>query len=447
MSLNQFFPEVENIAFEGPSSTNPLSYRYYDPSRVVMGKTMEEHLRLGVCYWHNFCWDGTDPFGTNSMLPTWDARKADPMAHMRDRADAIFEVMNKLNVPFFTFHDIDIAPQSEDLKTAESNLMTMVEYLQNLMSQTGKKVLWGTANTFAHRRYMAGAFTNPNPEVFAFAARQVKHALDATHQLQGENYVLWGGREGYDTLLNTDMKRETDNMARFLHMLVDYKHKIGFKGTLLIEPKPCEPTKHQYDFDTATVLAFLNKHGLEKEFRVNIEGNHATLAGHSFDHEVDYAYANNLFGSIDANMGDPELGWDLDQFPTDVTAMTRMMVSFLNNGGFETGGFNFDTKRRRQSIDGSDLFMGHISGIDNLAYSLLAAEHIIAKGEMNQMKADRYAGWNDTLGQAIENKQYDLEALSALVESQGISPKPTSGQQEYFEAMLNLGIYQGVNNQ
>lgn len=370
--MTNFFKEIPNIKFEGTESQNPLAYRYYDAKRKILGKTMEEHLRLAICFWHTFCWSGHDIFGDGTYNRAW-LNNNDPLQRAEQRAYAAFQFIEKLNVPFFTFHDRDIAPEGKTIQESQKNLQHITEIITTEMQRTNIKLLWGTANLFSHPRYMAGAATNPNPEVFAFAVAQVKQAMDITHQLHGANYVLWGGREGYDTLLNTDLRHEADQLARFLNLLVDYKHKIGFKGTLLIEPKPCEPTKHQYDYDTATVFAFLQKYGLEKEFKVNIEANHATLAGHSFPHEVAYAFANNVFGSIDANQGDAQLGWDTDQFPMHLTDITHVLYIILQNGGFTTGGLNFDTKLRRQSVDLEDMFIGHISGIDTLARGLLAA--------------------------------------------------------------------------
>ena len=393
--MAEFFKNIPNIQYEGTDSNNLLSYRYYDAQRVVMGKTMQEHLRLAICAWHNFVWSGHDIFGAPTFVRPW--HHADPMRAAELRVQAMFEFVEKLNVPFFTFHDRDVAPEGDSLQASNDNLQHIVDLIGNNMERSGKKLLWGTANLFSHRRYMAGAATNPDPEIFIYAVAQVKKALDVTQQLNGENYVFWGGREGYETLLNTDMKQEADQLARFFHMIVDYKHKIGFKGDFLIEPKPCEPTKHQYDYDTATVFAFLQKYGLEKEFKVNIEGNHATLAGHSFSHEVAYAYANGVFGSVDANIGDPQLGWDTDYFPIDLTDLTQVLYVMLSNGGFTKGGFNFDTKVRRQSIELDDLFYAHISAIDTLAHALLNAAYLIEKNQVADFVKQRYAGWQQPL--------------------------------------------------
>lgn len=434
--MTSYFPTINTIKFEGKDSKNPLSYRYYDATRKVMGKTMAEHLRIAVCYWHTFCWHGNDAFGHDTFDRPW-LKGDNALNRAEHRAEAAFEFIQKLGVPFYAFHDRDVAPEGQTLKESQDNLNHMADVLAKHMDRTGIQLLWGTANLFSHKRYMAGAATNPNPEVFAYACAQIKQAIDVTHRLKGHNYVLWGGREGYDTLLNTDLKREANQFARFLSMVVDYKHKIGFKGLLLIEPKPCEPTKHQYDFDSATVFAFLQKYGLEKEFKVNIEGNHATLAGHSFAHEVAYACANDMLGSIDANQGDPQLGWDTDQFPVDLSNTTQAMYHILQHGGFTSGGFNFDTKVRRQSIDLEDLFHGHIGGIDALARALLIASNMIESKVFSNVIEKRYAGWNNGLGKSILEKQFDLSTLAALVEKESLNPSIVSGQQELLENTFN----------
>jgi xylose isomerase len=437
--MTTFFKNVDTIAYEGPESTNPLAYRFYDAGRTVMGKTMAEHLRLAVCYWHNFCWGGEDAFGGPTRDMPW--RSGDAMQAAKNKADAIFECVSKLGVPYFTFHDADIAPAGDSLKDFIGNVHTMVDYFQPKMQDTGIKLLWGTANAFSHPRFMAGASTNPNPEMFAYAATQVRHALEATHKLGGENYVLWGGREGYDTLLNTDLKREGDQLARFLHMVVEHKYKIGFKGALLIEPKPCEPTKHQYDYDTATVNGFLHRHGLADEFQMNIEANHATLAGHSFEHEIATCMALDCFGSIDANRGDPQNGWDTDQFPNSVESCAQVMYLILQHGGFTSGGFNFDTKVRRQSMDTTDIFHGHIGGIDVLAKSLLVAESMMKTGELAKGVDARYAAWGQDLGQKILSADHTLESLSDWALESNINPKPVSGQQELLENVYNRYVF------
>lgn len=434
--MTDYFKDVPTITYKGTHSDNPLAYRYYDANKVVLGKTMAEHLRIAICYWHTFCWHGNDAFGHDTFDRPWLTGDT-PLQRAEHRAAAAFEFVKKLGVPFYSFHDRDVSPEGSTLKESQSNLDHMADVLEKHMADTGIELLWGTANLFSHKRYMAGAATNPNPDVFAYACAQLKQALDVTHQLKGHNYVLWGGREGYDTLLNTDLKREADQFARFLSMVVDYKHKIGFKGLLLIEPKPCEPTKHQYDYDSATVLAFLQKYGLEKEFKVNIEGNHATLAGHSFAHEVAYACANNLFGSIDANQGDAQLGWDTDQFPMDLTQTTKAMYYILQHGGFTSGGFNFDTKVRRQSIEPVDLFYGHIGGIDALARALLAAAKMIESNTFKNVVEKRYAGWNNGLGKEILDKKLDLADVANAVCKNNLNPHPVSGHQELLETQFN----------
>lgn len=430
------FDMIPEITFQGTQAKTPFAYRYYDKNRKILGKTMAEHLRLAVCYWHTFCWEGSDIFGEATFPRAWN-QHADPVVRAKARADSAFELVQKLDLPYYTFHDRDVIAEGANLKESNHLLQLMTDYLAEKMAKTGIKLLWGTANLFSNKRFMAGAATNPDPEVFAYAGAQVKTALDMTHALKGENYVLWGGREGYDSLLNTDLKREANQYAKFLSLLVDYKHKIGFKGTFLIEPKPCEPTKHQYDYDTATVLAFLTQHGLEKEFKVNIEANHATLAGHSFPHEVAYACANNIFGSIDANQGDAQLGWDTDQFPTHLTDIVQVMYSLVTNGGFTTGGFNFDTKLRRQSIDLEDLFYGTICGVDNLARGLLIVENILQNDEFSAVKTARYSKWDQGLGSDIMHNKYDLSALAELALAKGFDPKPRSGHQELLESKLN----------
>lgn len=433
--MTNYFENIDRIRFEGTDTDNPLSYRYYDAERVILGKTMAEHLRFAVCYWHTFCWQGNDVFGASAFKRAW-LSATDPIQRAKDKAAAAFEFIEKLTVPHFTFHDFDVAPEGATAAESHENLRIMADVLAEHMQRTGVKLLWGTANLFSNVRYAAGAATNPNPQVFAYAVAQVKQALDVTQQLNGENYVLWGGREGYDTLLNTDLRCESDQLGRFLSMLVEYKHKIGFKGALLLEPKPCEPTKHQYDYDTATVFAFLQKYGLEKEFKVNIEGNHATLAGHSFAHEIAYAFANDVFGSIDANQGDSQLGWDTDQFPTDLVATTEAMYHILKNGGFTTGGFNFDTKVRRQSIEPEDLFYGHVSGVDNLARALINAANLLENGVLVQNIETRYAGWQNGLGADILSGKYDFSSLSEQVVSQNLAPQMVSGQQERLEKIF-----------
>jgi xylose isomerase len=435
--MTELFADIPPIRYQGPDAAEPLAFRFYDKDRVVLGKPMAEHLRFAVCYWHTFVWNGFDPFGYDGTFRRPWLAPGDAMAQARAKADAAFAFFTRLGVPYFTFHDRDIAPEAATPRATRHQLEVMLDHVQGLMAQTGVKLLWGTANLFSHRRYLAGAATNPDPEIFAFAAAQVKEALEATHRLGGENYVLWGGREGYDTLLNTDLAQELDQLARFLAMVVDHKHKIGFRGTLLIEPKPREPTKHQYDFDTATVYGFLRRHGLEGELKVNIEANHATLAGKSFEHEIATALALGIFGSIDLNRGDPQLGWDTDQFPNNVPELAIALYHIVRGGGFTTGGLNFDAKVRRQSIDAVDLFHGHIGAIDVAARALLAAERMIQDGRLARAVEDRYAGWRAPLGQGILAGKSSLEALSAHVLDRDADPEPASGRQEYLENLVN----------
>jgi len=436
-----FFTDVESVRFEGLDAESDLAYRVYDPDRLVLGKRMENHLRLAVCYWHSFAWPGTDVFGAGTFDRPWLEAAGDPMDAARMKMDAAFEFFAKLGVPFFCFHDVDIAPVGESFSDSARSLEVMVGYAKEKMAETGVDLLWGTANLFGHPRFAAGAASNPDPGVFAYAAAQVKHALEATHELGGANYVLWGGREGYDTLLNTDLRREHEQLARFLHLVAEHKKKIGFQGTLLIEPKPAEPTKHQYDYDSQSVHGFLVNYDLVDDFKVNIEGNHATLAGHSFHHEVAYAVANGIFGSIDANRGDPQNGWDTDQFPNSVDDLSLVLYEILSDGGFTTGGFNFDTKLRRQSIERADLFYGHIGGIDTLARALLVASEMIERGTLSAVRTDRYSGWEASLGTGILDGEESLESLAARVESGEIDPEPLSGRQELLENRVNEVIW------
>ena len=433
-----FFPDVPGpIPFGGRDAEAELAYRVYDPDRIVLGKRMEDHLRIAVCYWHSFGWPGSDVFGQGTFDRPWLEPGVDPMRAARQKMDAAFEFFAKLGTPFFCFHDIDIAPVGATFAETKHNLEEMVGYAEEHMARTGVRLLWGTTNAFGHPRFAAGAATNPDPEVFAYAAAQVKNAIDATHRLGGANYVLWGGREGYETLLNTRMRREADQLARFLTMVAEYKHAIGFEGTLLIEPKPQEPTKHQYDYDCASVHGFLDRYDLVGEFRVNIEVNHATLAGHSFHHEVAYAIDNGIFGSVDANRGDPHNQWDTDQFPNSVEEMTLAMFEILRSGGFDTGGFNFDTKLRRQSMDRVDLFHGHIGGIDTLAQSLLAAARLVEDGALQAARDQRYAGWAGPLGTAIIDGDLSLGDLEQKVAAGDLDPHPVSGRQDRLENLVN----------
>jgi xylose isomerase len=437
-----FFSGVEErIPFGGPDSTEPLSFKVYQPDRLVLGKRMEDHLRIAVCLWHSFNWPGSDIFGAGTFDRPWLAAGVEPMDAARYKVNAAFEFIAKLGAPFFTFHDRDVAPEGATFTETRSNLEAMVEEIEAHMARTGARLLWGTANLFTHPRYAAGAATNPDPEVFSYAAAQVRLMLEATHRLGGENYVLWGGREGYETLLNTDLAREGDQLARFLTLVAEHKEKIGFGGTLLIEPKPQEPTKHQYDYDTATVHGFLNRHDLTDAYRVNIEVNHATLAGHSFHHEVATALALGIFGSVDVNRGDYQNGWDTDQFPNSVEELALALHEILRAGGFASGGFNFDTKLRRQSLDRSDLFHAHIGGMDTLARALLVAGDMVERGTLEQSREARYAGWAGPLGQEILSGGASLEALADRVAAGGIDPKPVSGRQELLENLVNQRIW------
>jgi len=439
--VTEFFADVSPIAFEGPDTENDLAFRYYNPERLVLGKRMDEHLRMAVCYWHSFNWPGSDVFGSGTFDRPWLQPMADPMAAARQKMDAAFELFAKLGIPYFTFHDIDMAPAGGDFAETKRNLQEMVDYAAEHMDRTGVRLLWGTSNAFSHPRFAAGAATNPNPEAFAYAAAQVKNALDATQRLGGANYVLWGGREGYETLLNTRMKQEADQFARFLHLVAEYKHSIGFQGMLLIEPKPQEPTKHQYDYDCATVHGFLERYDLLGEYFVNIEVNHATLAGHSFHHEVAYAVDNGIFGSIDANRGDAQNGWDTDQFPNSVEEMSLALYEILRHGGFTSGGMNFDSKLRRQSLARDDLFHGHVGGMDVLALSLLVAARMIEDGRIEAARDARYAAWSTGLGSEILTGSLTLADLEKRVADGGSDPAPVSGRQEKLENVFNRTLW------
>ncbi len=435
MASREFFPGVKAIKYEGPDSKNPLAFKHYNPKEKVMGKTMAEHLRFGVCYWHTFKGLGGDPFGPGTMIREYNA-SSDPMEVARMTMQAAFELFTKLGVGFWCFHDRDIAPEADTLAGTNRRLDEIVRMARKLQRNTGVKLLWGTSNMFSHRRFMAGAATNPSAAVFAYAASQVKKAMEITHELGGAGYVFWGGREGYDTLLNTDMARELDHLGLFLHMAADYKKKIGFKGQFYIEPKPKEPTKHQYDFDAASCHAFLQKYDLVDHLKLNIEANHATLATHTFHHELEYAVGNGLFGSVDANRGDLLLGWDTDQFPTDLYDTSLAMYIILRGGGFKTGGLNFDAKVRRQSIDPVDLFHAHIGGMDAFARGLKIAAKMIKDQRFEKFIKARYAGWSTDLGRKIEKGQMDLSKLEAYTLKSG-EPKIQSGRQEMLENILN----------
>jgi len=434
-ALTDYFADIPAISFEGPETTNELAYRVYDKDRMVMGKRMEDHLRFAVCMWHTFCWPGSDVFGPGTFQRPWQAHAHSGEAAAAKR-EVAFEFIKKLAVPFYCFHDVDVMEHATNVGDYGRFFGEAVDHLEKLQADSGVKLLWGTANLFSDPRYMAGAATSPDPEVYAWGAMQVRAAMEATHRLGGANYVLWGGREGYETLINTDMKRELDNFGRFLNLVVEHKHRIGFTGTILIEPKPFEPTKHQYDFDTATVYGFLKRHGLENEVKVNIEANHATLASHTFEHEIATAAALGIFGSIDANRGDPQNGWDTDQFPNSVEEMTLANLEIIRAGGFTTGGFNFDAKVRRQSVDAVDLFHGHVGAIDVVAQGLLNAEKLIQAGRLDQFKAERYAGWDGELGQMIHAEGTSLAAIADLAIDRNLDPQPRSGRQERLENII-----------
>jgi len=437
-----FFPDVPGpIPFGGLGSDDPLSYKVYQPDRMVLGKRMADHLRIAVCYWHSFNWPGSDVFGVGTFDRPWLDARLEPMLAARAKLEAAFELFQKLGVPFFCFHDRDIAPEGRTFAESTANLHAILDLAEAEMTRTGVSLLWGTANLFSNPRYAAGAATNPDPEVFAYAAAQVKVMLEATHRLGGANYVLWGGREGYETLLNTDLVREERQLGRFMAMVAEHKHRIGFKGALLLEPKPQEPTKHQYDYDAATVYGFLARHGLEGEFKVNLEANHATLAGHSFHHEVATAISLGIFGSIDANRGDYQNGWDTDQFPNSVDELTLAVYEIVRSGGFTTGGFNFDAKLRRQSLDRTDLVHAHVGGIDTLARALLAAARLIEAGELERLRDARYAGWDGELGRSILSGDALFELLAGRVAAGQLDPHPVSGRQELLENVVNRAIW------
>jgi xylose isomerase len=444
--MTEFFAEVQPLRYAGPDAGDELAYRVYDPDRLVLGRRMEDHLRLAVCYWHSFNWPGNDVFGAGTFDRPWLHPDLEPMAAAKQKMAAAFEFISKLGVPFFCFHDVDLSPEGATFAETARNLDEMVALAEEHMAATGIRLLWGTSNAFGHPRFAAGAATNPDPEVFAYAAAQVKHALGATHRLGGANYVLWGGREGYETLLNTRLRQEADQLARFLTLVVEHKHAIGFEGTLLIEPKPQEPTKHQYDYDVATVHGFLERYDLLGELFVNIEGNHATLAGHSFHHEVAYAVDHGIFGSVDANRGDPQNGWDTDQFPNSVEEMSLALYEILRGGGFTTGGFNFDTKLRRQSLDRVDLFHGHVGAIDTLAQSLLVAAQLLEDGALEDERDRRYAGWEEGLGAEILRGEVSLADLEARVAKGELDPAPVSGGQERLENLVNRTLWRRLGS-
>ncbi len=433
--MNKYFPKVSKIKYEGPDSKNPLSFKHYNAKQKILGRTMAEHLRFAVCYWHTFKGTGADPFGPGTIIRNYN-NSDDPMKIAEMTIEAAFEFFTKLGLDFWCFHDRDIAPEADNLAETNKRLDKIVKLAKKLQADTGVKLLWGTSNMFSHRRFMAGAATNPSPEVFAYAASQAKKAMEITKELGGQGYVFWGGREGYETLLNTDMKKELDHLAVFLQMAVDYKKKIRFKGQFYIEPKPKEPTKHQYDFDAGNCFGFLQKYNLLKHFKLNIEANHATLAAHTFHHELQFCADNGILGSVDANRGDLLLGWDTDQFPTDIYDTTLAMYIIIKGGGFTTGGLNFDAKVRRQSIDPQDLFYAHVGAMDAFARGLKNAAKMIKDKKFEEAINKRYSGWHSTLGRKIEKGKINFEKLEEYILKNG-EPEIQSGRQEFLENLLN----------
>lgn len=437
--MGEIFPDLPKVKYEGKESSDLLSFKYYNPKEKIRGKKMKEILRFAVAYWHSFCHDGSDPFGDGTLQKPWDDI-VDPLKRAEKKAAGAFEFMDKLGVNYFCFHDRDIAPAGSNLKETNYNLDIIVDKIKGLMEETEIKLLWGTANLFSHPRYANGAATSCDADVFAYASAQVKKALEVTNYLRGDNYVFWGGREGYETLLNTDMELEQDNMARFFSMAIEHAEKIGFKGQFLIEPKPKEPTKHQYDFDVANVIAFLKKYDLEKHFKINIEANHATLAGHNFQHELRLARLNNLLGSVDINQGDLLLGWDTDQYPSNIYMTTLAMYEILKNGGISPGGLNFDAKVRRPSKDPTDLFYGHILGMDSYAKGLKIADKLLNESVFEDFIEDRYSSFNKGIGLKIKNGEESFESLEQYVLAKEDKIKTSSGRQEMLEAILNRYI-------
>ncbi|HYC94460.1 MAG TPA: xylose isomerase [Sphingomicrobium sp.] len=433
---DRIFADIEPIRYEGPQSANMLAFRHYDAEREVLGRKMKDHLRMAVCYWHSFNWPGQDIFGAGTFNRPWQPGQLCTQELADLKLDNAFDFFERLGVPYFCFHDVDAMATAETPAEHKANLAQIADKMAARMEDSGVKLLWGTANLFSHPRYAAGGATSPDPEIYAWASFQVREMLETTHRLGGANYVLWGGREGYDTILNTDLKQELDQLGRFLSNVVEHKHKIGFDGTILIEPKPHEPAKHQYDRDVGTVYGFLKRYGLENEVKVNIEANHATLAGNSFEHEIANAVALGIFGSIDINRGDPQNGWDTDQFPNDVAGLTLAMLYILKGGGMAQGGFNFDAKIRRQSVDPVDLFYGHIGGIDVLAKALLNAAAIIEDGTLQQFVDNRYSGWRSDFGKKAL-AELSLEQLADHALQQNSDVRPASGRQEYLENLVN----------
>lgn len=438
MATKEFFPGIEKIKFEGKDSKNPMAFRYYDAEKVINGKKMKDWLRFAMAWWHTLCAEGGDQFGGGTKQFPWNGN-ADAVQAAKDKMDAGFEFMQKMGIEYYCFHDVDLVSEGASIEEYEANLKEIVAYAKQKQAETGIKLLWGTANVFGHARYMNGAATNPDFDVVARAAVQIKNAIDATIELGGQNYVFWGGREGYMSLLNTDQKREKEHLAKMLTIARDYARARGFKGTFLIEPKPMEPTKHQYDVDTETVIGFLKAHGLDKDFKVNIEVNHATLAGHTFEHELAVAVDNGMLGSIDANRGDYQNGWDTDQFPVDIYELTQAWLVILEAGGLTTGGTNFDAKTRRNSTDLDDIFLAHISGMDSFARALMAAADILEHSDYKKMRAERYASFDQGDGKKFEEGKLLLEDLRTIALASG-EPKQISGKQELYEMIINQYI-------
>lgn len=434
----EFFQGIGQVKYEGAGSDNPLAFRWYDADKVVAGKPMKDWLRFACAYWHSFVGNGGDPFGEPTHLYPWNA-KTDAVQRAKDKMDAAFEFITKMNIPYYCFHDVDVVDYTDDVHENERRLQALVEYAKQKQAASGVKLLWGTANLFSNRRYMNGAATNPDFHVLAHAGAQVKAALDATIALGGENYVFWGGREGYMSLLNTDMKREKEHLARFLHTAKEYARRQGFTGTFFIEPKPCEPSKHQYDYDSETVIGFLRQFDLLNDFKLNIEVNHATLAGHTFQHELQVAADAGVLGSMDANRGDYQNGWDTDQFPNNINELAETMLVVLEAGGFAGGGINFDAKRRRNSTDPADLFYAHIGGMDVFARALIVADQVLQHSDYRKIRKDRYASFDSGAGKDFETGKMSLEDLREFAVSHG-EPKVVSGKQEYLENLINRFI-------
>ncbi len=434
----EYFKGIDKIKFEGKDSKNPMAFKFYEEDKIVAGKKLKDHFRFAVAYWHSFCGTGADPFGGGPRPLPWATAK-DTIEKAKNKMDAAFEFLTKMGIQYYCFHDFDVVEEGESIAESEKRLQTMVDYAKQKQQETGKKLLWSTANMFSHPRYMNGAATNPDFNVLTYAATQVKNAIDAAIELGGENYVFWGGREGYSTLLNTNLKKELDHLGQFLTIARDYGRKQGFKGTFLIEPKPMEPTKHQYDFDSATVIGFLKQYGLDKDFKLNIEVNHATLAQHTFQHEIEVAAANSMLGSFDANRGDYQNGWDTDQFPINVYELVEAMLVILEAGGLQTGGINFDAKLRRSSTDLDDLFIAHIAGMDAFARALMIADDILQNSDYKKLRAERYASYDSGNGKAFEEGKLTLEDLRKIALKNG-EPKQISGKQEMYEAIINQYI-------